>query len=203
MAMLRKLFGPSKDEVWKKLCQEIGAEFIEGGSWSGGKVIAKADDWTITLDTHRIDTQHDHIFCTRMRAPFVNKDGFYFSIYRKGIFDAIGKLLGMQDVPVGDEEFDRDFIIKGNNETKVKALFSDPKIRELIKAQPSFYFEVKADGGWFEERFPEGVDELYFLVDECITNIERLEALYKLFAATLHQLCHIGSAYENDPNIHP
>ena len=26
-------FGPSKDEVWRQLSQEIGAEFVEGGFW--------------------------------------------------------------------------------------------------------------------------------------------------------------------------
>jgi hypothetical protein len=28
-------FGPSKDEVWRQLSQEIGAEYIEGGLWKG------------------------------------------------------------------------------------------------------------------------------------------------------------------------
>ena len=32
-----------------------------------------------------------------MRAPFVNKDGFQFEIYREGLFSAMGKALGMQD----------------------------------------------------------------------------------------------------------
>ena len=51
-----------------------------------------------------------------MRAPYVNPDGFRFTIYRQGVFSDIGKWLGMQDVTVGCPEFDEAFIIKGNNE---------------------------------------------------------------------------------------
>lgn len=201
MELLKSIYGPSKDEVWKQLCDKIGGEFIESRAWSGGKVVAKVNDWTVTLDTHRFDTQHDHFFCTRIRAPYVNKDGFRFTIYRKGIFSGIKKLFGMQDIEVGYPEFDEKFIIKGNNEDKVKSLFSNLRIRELIQAQPSIYFEVKDDEGWFSESFPDGVDELYFMVPEEIRDISRLESLYELFSETLNHLCHIGSAYENDPNI--
>ena len=45
-------FGPSKDEVWRQLSQEIGAEYVEGGFWKGKKVQARVGPWTITLDTY-------------------------------------------------------------------------------------------------------------------------------------------------------
>lgn len=28
-------FGPGKDEVWRHICEEIGAEFVQGGLWKG------------------------------------------------------------------------------------------------------------------------------------------------------------------------
>jgi len=30
MGVLRQIFGPGKDEVWKQLSAELGAEFVEG-----------------------------------------------------------------------------------------------------------------------------------------------------------------------------
>ena len=61
-----------------------------------------------------------------MRAPYVNPEGFRFTIYRKGIFSELGKLLGMQDIEVGDPEFDEAFIIKGNDEFKVRESLRRP-----------------------------------------------------------------------------
>ena len=201
MSILRQIFGPSQEEVWRQLCSEIGAEFVEGGFWHGNKVQARVKEWTVTLDTYTVSTSKSHVTYTRIRAPYVNKDGFRFTIYRRGFFSDLGKRLGMQDIEIGDPEFDRDYVIKGNDEAKVLALFGDPRIRQLIQAQPSIHLQVKDDEGGFGASFPEGVDELYFHVVGVIKDVERLKSLYELFAETLNRLCHIGSAYENDPHL--
>lgn len=201
MGILRNVFGPSKDEMWQQLSREIGADFVEGGLWRGSKVQGHVGEWTITLDTYTVSTGKSHVTYTRLRAPFVNKDGFRFTIDRQGFFSELGKYLGMQDIEVGFPEFDRDFIIKGNDEAKVRALFANPRIRQLIQAQPAIHLEIKDDEGWFGASFPEGVDELYFQVRGVIKDVGQLKALYDLFAETLNQLCHIRSAYEQDPHL--
>jgi len=201
MGLLREVFGPSQKEVWSKLCSEIEADLVEGGFWRGNKVIAKVKEWTITLDTYTVSTGKTTVVYTRMRAPYVNKDTFRFKIYRKGIFSELGKLFGMQDIEVGFSNFDEDFIIKGNDTQRLKELFSNPRIRELIELQSQIFFEVKDDEGWFNTEFPEGVDELYFQVVGIIKDVERLKTLYYLFTEVLNQLCIIGSAYEENPNI--
>ena len=194
-------FGPNKDEVWQQLCQEIGAEFSPGGFWSGSKVQAHAGPWTITLDTYTVSDGKSHHTYTRMRAPFVNRGGFRFAIHRKGLFSGLGKMLGMQDIEVGDLEFDEAFIIKGQDEDTVRALFANAKLRSLVAAQPSIHLEVKDDEGWFGTRFPEGVDELYFQVHGVIGELDRLKGLYELFAECLDQLCRINAGSKEDPGV--
>src|SRR4051812_24232943 len=191
-------FGPGKAEVWRQLSDEIGAEVVEGGFWKGGsKVQAHVGPWMATLDINKEgDSQ-----ATRLRAPYVNPEGFRFTIYRKGFFSDLGKLLGMQDIEVGDPEFDKAFILKGNDEDRVRVLFSDPKIRQMIQDQPQIRLEVKDSEGWFGPKFPEDVDELHFQVVGVIKDVERLKALFDLFAAVLDQLCRIGLAYKQDPGI--
>ena len=102
---------------------------------------------------------------------------------------------------MGDPEFDEAFIIKGNDESKVREVFSDPKIRQMIQAQPKIRLEVKDSEGWFGPKFPEDVDELHFQVVGVIKDVERLKALFDLFAAVLDQLCRIGSAYKQVPGV--
>lgn len=195
MGLLRELFGPSKKEIWDELSSRIGAEFHDGGFFGKDKVVARTKEWIITLDTYTVSTGKSSVTYTRIRAPFVNKDGFRFKIYRTGLFSEIGKLFGMQDITVGFPNFDENFVIKGNNEDKVKALFSNENIRRLIELHPRFYLEVKDDEGWFGEFFSEGVDELYFRVPGIIKDIDLLKALFDLFAEVLEHLCLIDSAY--------
>ena len=79
----RDFFGPSKKEIWQKLCPEIDGTFVDGGFWKSDQVIAKVDEWVITLDTYTISTGRTASVYTRMRAPYINKDGFRFKLYRK------------------------------------------------------------------------------------------------------------------------
>jgi len=201
MNLLNAMFGPSKDAVWRQLSEEIHASFIEGGFWRGSKVEATVREWTVILDTFSVfsSATTTSTTYTRMRAPYINKDGFRFTMRRKGLFGGMDRLAGMQDIETGDAGFDQAFVVQSNDESKVRALFANPTIRRLIEEQPAMRLEVKDDEGRFGPRFPEGVDELYCEVAGVIKEIERLKSLYELFAEILDQLCRIGSAYTDDP----
>ena len=201
MGTWRKLFGPSQQDIWQQLSTEIEARYVEGDFWNGDKVQATHGEWTMTLDTYAVSTGKTTIVFTRMRAPYVNPDGFRFTVYRKGIFTDIAKRFGMQDVEVGDEAFDRDFVIKGTDEGKLRDLFANPRIRELLATKPELQLTVKDDEGWFGPSFPEGVDELYYAVPGVTKEVEQLKRLYALFGETLDQLCRMGSAYKEPPNV--
>ena len=198
--MLRRLFGPSREDIWRQLTAEIDGQYVER-FWKGDKVEAKHGEWTVTLDTYAVSTGKTTMIFTRMRAPYVNPSGFRFTVYRKGLFSGVAKWLGMQDVEVGYQSFDEDFIIKGTDEAKLRRLFANAKIRDLVASQRDIHFTVKDDEGWFGLTFPDGVDELYFQVTGVIKDVERLKRLYELFAETLDELCRMGAAYENAPDV--
>ena len=201
MGLLRQIFGPSKEDIWSQLSQELGADYEEGGFFKDGKVVLAHKQWEITLDTYTVHTGKSTIIYTRMRAPYVNRDGFRFNIYRKNIFSGIGKLFGMKDIEIGDAFFDDEFIIQGEPEHLVSRLLSNVAVRQLIQSQPDIHFQVKDDDGWFKSKFPEGVDELYFEVVGVIKDRERLKNLFDLFASVLDELCRYGSAYETEPKV--
>jgi len=201
MPLLRKLFGPSREEIWRQLSEEVEGRFVKGGFLKGDKVEVTHGAWTVTLDQQVVSTGQVTIVYARMRAPYVNPSGFRFRIYRRGRLSNVGKLLGMQDIEVGNPVFDDAFIIQGNDEPKVRQLFGQARIRELIALQPHIEFAVKDDEGWFGPTFPEGVDELHFMALGPSKDLDQLKALFELFAAVLDELCRMGSAYETDPHL--
>lgn len=201
MSLLRQVFGPSKEEIWSQLSRDIGADYQEGGFFKNGKIVLSYRQWEITLDTYTVSTGKSHVTYTRMRAPFVNRDGFRFKIYRKNVFSGIGKLFGVQDVEVGDAFFDDQFIIQGEPEHLVRSLLTNSAIRQLIQEQKDIHFEIKDDEGLFRKSFPEGVDMLYFQVVGVIKDKDRLKSLFDLFSLVLDQLCRLGSAYETNPQV--
>ena len=201
MAILRSLFGPSREEMWQKLSDDVSGRFFAGGFGGTTKVEVSVGEWTITLDTYTRGSGHPYITFTRLRAPFINRDGFRFKVFKKGFFSSIGKAFGMQDVTVGNPLFDKYFIIQGNNEDHLRKLFQSEEIRGTLMGQINPFLEVKDDEGWFGSHFPEGVDELCFSTQREIKEIEHLKSLFDLFAEVLDELCQMGSAYGDDPNV--
>jgi hypothetical protein len=175
---------------------------VEGGWWRDDKVQVEVGDWIITLDTYTVSTGKSSHTYTRIRAPYVNRDGLRFTIYRAGFFSELGKMLGMEDIEVGDAFFDQAFIIQGNDPHRVRWLFSNPRIRELIHVQPAIHLSVKDDEGWFGPHFPQGVDQLSFQVGGIIKDLDILRGLFDLFAEVLNQLGHMDSGHEDDLMLH-
>jgi hypothetical protein len=200
MGFLRSIFGPSKDEIWNQIARDIGGHYEDGGFFGRDVLRYQSGEWEIILDTYTTGGKHSTTY-TRMRAPFVNRDGLYFKIFREGFFASIGKFFGMQDIEINDPYFDDNFIIKGNNEEKIRLLLSDRRLKQFIQGQPDICFQIRDDEGYFGARFPEGVDALYFQCVGVVKDEKRLKNLFDLFSFTLERLVQIDSAYENDPRV--
>jgi hypothetical protein len=205
---MNKWFGETtQEDIWQQLVNEINQENsgMTADVHDKGKVIkAKVGEWTVTLDTVTTMVMMGHMMIpvsyTRMRAPYLNQDGMRFKVYRASWDSKLGKFFGMQDIEVGDEEFDEEFIIQGTSKKKVRELLANAKIKALLSDQPELgMLEVKSDDGWFEKDFPEGVDELVFTAKGAMDNPAELKNLFVLFAEVLNQLCAIGSANKNSP----
>lgn len=214
MGFLKRLFGPPQDELWKQFADRIGAEFFKGSFFKGtSKVQAMVEHAEVTLDTFVVSTGKSSVTYTRIRAVFLNHERFRFTIYRKGLFSGLGKLLGMQDIEVGgpkferleplfgtpgyldaqiiesgSPEFDRDFIIKSNDESKARTLFKQLKIRELIESQPSIFLQIKDTDKRTRARLGSNADELYFHEVGVIKDTARLGSLFELYAEILKTL---------------
>jgi len=201
MGFLNSVFGESKDVIWSQIAAEIGGEYIDGGFWGKDKLSYQHGQWEVLLDTYTVNSNNSSTTYTRMRAPFVNNGSFTFKIYRDGFFSSIGKMFGMQDIEIGDAFFDEQFIIKSNDEYKVRHLLADSDLKSLIKAQPSIHLEVKEDEGFFGQNFPYDVDELYFQTVGVIKDTHLLHSLFELFCTALNRLVEIDSASAEAPGI--
>lgn len=205
MDISRKLFGPSRGEIWRKLCDEIGADYTQGhladGYWKDDRVQLSHGEWTITLDVDPVWAGQTTVFHTRLRAPYINPEGFRFTVTRRDFLSGLRELLGVQDVKVGYEEFDRDFVIQGTDAMKLRALFANPRLRELLSLQTKTHFAVLDSEGRWGPQFPPDTDELVLIAFGIIEDVERLKQFFELFAETLDQLCRIGAAYEGAPDL--
>lgn len=199
--MLHSLFGPSKDEIWKQIAKDIGGEFIDGGFWKKDDLRYSHKEWELLLDTFTRSHGKTSSTYTRLRVPFLNKDGLRFKIYREGFFSPVGKFFGMQDIQIRDPRFNKTYIIQGNNPQKIEQLLNDYQLKMLFEMVPDVSVKIEPDAGWLGKKYPEGVDVLYFERRGVLKDKETLKLLFRLFTALLDRLVHIDSAYQDDPKL--
>jgi hypothetical protein len=158
-----------------QVARDLGADYVSGGLFGTSKVVAHIQKWTVTLDIYSTsDGEHTSTY-TRVRAPLKNPGAFELSLYPEGMFGKMQKAFGARDVEIGVPDFDRLFVIWSNNESKVRSLLADARLRQLIQQQPGIHLSVKGA-------------ELHFRTKGTIRDVPRLEALFDLFSVMLSAL---------------
>lgn len=175
--------------MWKEFTIETGGRFIKREkAWLSDKTEIEYNGWSIFFDNYIITSGKFSHEMTRVIAPFVTVDDFRFEVYRSGFIRKIKKIFGAQDIEIGRPKFDKAFIIKANNEFKMKTLLQNEKIRSLIVAQKEVNIVISDQKGIWENKLPKNELELTFYADGRITDFEILKSLLGLFQELLNNL---------------
>ncbi|MCD6594855.1 DUF3137 domain-containing protein [bacterium] len=185
-------------EIWREFATQLDAEFVDGGFWKGFHIEKKFDIWRINMDQF----SSDKASFTRVRAPYIATREFKFDIHHKNILSALGKILGAQDIEIGNPDFDRDYIIKGNDAELVMSLFFNSAIITLIQnIQPPRQFSISSQKvkKLYGTKFPPQTYQIFYQQSGIIKEIERMKLINEIFGAILTQLHKIGVATKQDP----
>ena len=185
-------------ETWAQFCGRVDAALVE--YVRGGRARVRYRNWCVTLDTNVVPAGAAAAVVTRMRAPFVGR-GFRFRLQRRDLLDALARRVGIHTSETGQSDFDRQFVVRSDDEGRVRRLFDSPDIRRLIQSQPSINLELRGGDGPFGASLPAGVDELVLRAPGFVTDSERLRRLFALFALILDRLCETGAAREDEPGV--
>jgi hypothetical protein len=182
----------TQEEIWRKLSEELGGQFVNETGWRQDKVRVRHGEWSVILDfgSHR-GYRYEAIY-TRFRGACANPDGFRVHVFRQELVHGLGRLLGMQDVRVGDPKLDPMFVIKTNDEGRVRRLMDDEPLRTLMQNEPDLEVTIRDRSEDFSEAFPEGVDELVVEVPGKIEEKEHLRRLYDIFGLLLGRIASTG-----------
>lgn len=132
----------SHDEKKKARWQKVGAEFgleleVGGGEFSDFTRIH--GEWNgISIQVESLPSNHEAVKRYFMRAsigiPARLPAGFHLE--PEGFAQRFGKVLGGQDIQVGDAQLDSAFVIKGHNRDGIVELLRQPQVRSaLLKAR--------------------------------------------------------------------
>jgi len=119
------------EKIWKQFASANGLELKPAGIFSPPKVTGTYKGYDYILHIFSMGSKKSSKY-TGIKVILPSPTNFELLIYRGDfIFERIAKAIGMQDIDVGDREFDNAFIIKSNMPDVAKTLLS-PVMRDKL-----------------------------------------------------------------------
>lgn len=115
------------ESVLKELALETGGEFMKGDVSSTPTLGGEYKGRRFLIDTavraHE-DADGRTVTTYYMRFQLWHKGRLAgdIAVSREGLFSGLGKALGRQDIQIGNEDFDRAFMVSGKDEAEVRRL---------------------------------------------------------------------------------
>jgi hypothetical protein len=185
------------EAICRKFSLENNGEFVEGKYGNLDGVELKYKHHTIIIDRYYYIGQVGHrtydTELTRVRLEFKSPDELRFSLTKQGFLEQLGKLFGLQDIQVGDEVFDKRFLIKGNDEFKIQTIFSNLELQELLLAQSDVQLQLIDTKGIFDEPIQDGNVLLYYLSETLVEDTDQMNDLLRMYQLLINQFTKTSS----------
>ena len=111
------------DEVYRRVARVYGGRCAAGGIFSRPSVRFTRLGVTVLLDVYSTGGKHPTYF-TQLHLGWPELE-LRLEVFPESFMRSLGKLLGTQDIIVGSPEFDRDYIIRGNDEPRIAELLTE------------------------------------------------------------------------------
>lgn len=187
--------------VWMEFAEEYKADIDDpnpDSSHTEMSVIVPVKDssWSLTYTFHP-GKQGGRDFTT-VETHYNPLGDFKFTLYPEKWTDGFAKALGMQDIVVGHPEFDKLFIIKGNDEARIIELFQDATLRQRLMDEPAMQVWAHTEHTDVSPS-PKAMragnqNRLAMRVQGAVDDFERLKSFYHLKHNMLRNMMKIGAA---------
>lgn len=187
--VLQSLFGKDRTAIWQQFAVEKNGKYIV--PWSDHKVVIQRKNVSITIDNYYYhpsigNATDDNLI--RGIAEFVSADHYKLTITQQGVLENISKIFGAQDIRIGEQPFDKTFMVKSNDETKTQMLLSNQSITQLLLENDPIRVEITDEDGLWNERPAKGKFMLYVVCEGPVKDIMRLNEFYLLMTEMLDRI---------------
>lgn len=120
--------------AWQEAGMELGIACEAGGILSGPRLQGTVDGIRIEVDTHTQHSGNSSVTYTRYVAWHPAPIGLGLSVARQGAWRGVAKLFGVQDIEVGDPDFDAAVVVKGRDPAAVQAFLTPERRARILHA---------------------------------------------------------------------
>lgn len=124
--------------AWSTAARSLGLPFTPPSFGKPRRMEGSLRGVHLIVDTFTRSTGKSSTTYTRYRARYPRSLALGLRLTKQGFFSGVGKLLGAQDISVGDAFFDQDVVVKGTDVRGVKAFLTPPRRTRIRSALNAF-----------------------------------------------------------------
>jgi hypothetical protein len=117
-------------QLYERLAGQFGGRVTPGDAMIRPKLIFDHHGWRVVVDTFVSHHGKHRREYTQIVIPWPDQH-LRMTAHPEQPFEAIGKLLGLQDIEIGSPYFDSQYRIAGNNELEIRRILS-PAVQEML-----------------------------------------------------------------------
>jgi len=134
-------------ESWQSLSMRTGLSYQPGSFLVMPSLTGEFRRRPLTLNTYTRSTGKSSVTYTRVIVGLKSPAAGTLALSPEGFLSGLGKALGMQDVQVGSERFDKSFMVKGNPPEFATGVLGDPNLQDaLARVRESHTFNLELSG---------------------------------------------------------
>lgn len=136
----------SADKAWAEAAQALGGELTPvGGPWykrTPRRIDAVVDGVAVAIDHYEESSGDSTVTHTRARSRASAPPEFTLKVHRSHALSGLGRVVGFQDIEVGDPGFDDAYVVKSSDPVAAR-IWLNGHVRKAIAAVPEFAFAIK------------------------------------------------------------
>ncbi len=171
------------EDAWSRIATALGGS-VQQRPGSPREIVIRHEEHQVRLDVdqhagYRSESVHTRFWTRLPRAPV------RLRIFHQELAHAVARLLGMQDIQVGDPRFDRTFVVQADDAARARSLLEDPELRRHMLDEPELEITLGPSHG---AATAEEGDVLTAEVPGAIEALPRLRRLFDVLARFLQRL---------------
>lgn len=177
---IASIFKMNSEFDWSDFSREVNGEHTV--LFGEERVVFSIEGQVVVFDnyTHFVSTgnrSHEKQY-SRIQIEFVPNTPFKLKIVRQDILESIAKFFGAQDIRIGNEVFDKRYMIQSNDEN-IAMLLLDDSICQFVLQQSFLRFEITDGKCLFDEEPAAGKYLVYLISEGRIQSDESLRLRYQ------------------------
>jgi hypothetical protein len=132
-------------EQWEQTAHDLGLQ-LESGLLSGPKITGRYQGVPVEVSTVTRGGKNNRQTYTVFDVGLPRNAPANLVVGKEGFLAGLGKFVGMQDIEIGDDIFDDQFVIKGSNPAEVERFLTQDRVADEIFSVYGDYpnhFEIK------------------------------------------------------------